>query len=77
MSIKNSRCPSDDIDMEESGPNFILQPFKLECLLPPIKNREFTLVLDLDETLIHYNESCEGGSFFLRPNSQKFIQEMH
>lgn len=46
---------------EEQGPNFILQPFQLTYLLPPIKDKEFTLVLDLDETLIHFEEGCDGG----------------
>jgi hypothetical protein len=28
--------------------------------LPPLKNRKYTLVLDMDETLIHFQE-LEGG----------------
>lgn len=50
-----------EIQGEEQGPNFILQPFQLTYLLPPIKDKEFTLVLDLDETLIHFQEGCNGG----------------
>ena len=66
-----------EIQGEEQGPNFILQPFQLTYLLPPIKEKEFTLVLDLDETLIHFQEGCNGGQFFLRPFSQEFIKKMH
>jgi TFIIF-interacting CTD phosphatase-like protein len=39
----------------------------------------YTLVLDLDETLIHYFEmggSDGGGHFLIRPHAQKFLREM-
>jgi Dullard-like phosphatase family protein len=35
------------------------------------------LVLDLDETLIHYEESSEGGQFLLRPYVQRFLKKMN
>jgi len=56
-----------------------------EPYLPaPDNTKKYTLVLDLDETLIHYvdmsqNEDEEGKdeSFFLtRPFCHKFLQEM-
>ena len=65
------------MEMNEIGPNFILQPFQFTQLLPPIQEKEFTLVLDLDETLIHFQESLDGGQFYLRPYSQEFIDKMH
>ena len=61
----------------ESGPAFIIQPFDTNKLLPSktvLKN--YTLVLDLDETLIHFSESKKGGEFFLRPYSKEFLIEM-
>jgi len=42
--------------------------------LPPIKDGfEFTLVLDLDETLIHYNEE---GYYLIRPGVMTFLDEL-
>jgi Dullard-like phosphatase family protein len=41
------------------------------------KDRKYTLVLDLDETLIHFEETQDGTShFLLRPGAQNFIKEM-
>ena len=56
--------------------------------LPALKAElEFTLVLDLDETLIHYiemsmpmsdddNDHGGGGHFLIRPGAHMFLQEM-
>lgn len=39
--------------------------------LPPMKvDKEFTLVLDLDETLIHYVEAEEGHELRVRPGAK-------
>ena len=47
------------------------------CLLP-IKNYlyNYSLVLDLDETLIHHFDTPTGGTFFLRPNCINFLKEL-
>lgn len=43
--------------------------------LPPISDeKEYTLVLDLDETLVHYYE--EGNTVLIRPQACQFLQEM-
>jgi TFIIF-interacting CTD phosphatase-like protein len=41
----------------------------------------FTLVLDLDETLIHFFEmpidtTHTGGHFLIRPGARKFLKDM-
>ena len=41
---------------------------------PP--SHDFTLVLDLDETLIHYNETPTGGNFQVRPHAISFLKEL-
>lgn len=65
------------------SPIFLFQPdthkVKLKKpLLPEIRSdREYTLVLDLDETLIHFEENSDGTSqFLLRPYAQNFIKEV-
>lgn len=41
-------------------------------------SRRYTLVLDLDETLIHYVDSgkSEGSFFLIRPFCMQFLKEM-
>ncbi len=39
-------------------------------------NREYTLVLDLDETLVHYFEMGPEGHFLVRPGCAEFLKEM-
>jgi TFIIF-interacting CTD phosphatase-like protein len=36
----------------------------------------YTLVLDLDETLVHYYENSGEGAFRIRPGCEKFLKEM-
>jgi TFIIF-interacting CTD phosphatase-like protein len=53
--------------------NKIKEPF-----LPPIDNNKFiyTLVLDLDETLVHYIEEKDRHYVQVRPYAEYFISEM-
>jgi CTD small phosphatase-like protein 2 len=36
----------------------------------------YTLVLDLDETLIHYDEEDPEGAFYIRPGALTFLHEL-
>ena len=49
-----------------------------EPFLPPIDNKKFlyTLVLDLDETLVHYIEEPERNYVQVRPYAEYFVSEM-
>lgn len=63
-------------------PFFLFQPDSNQmnaqrALLPPIHGRDYTLVLDLDETLVHFQEKENGKSqFLIRPYAQFFLKEM-
>ena len=37
---------------------------------------DYCLVLDMDETLVHYIEIDNEGTFFTRPGCLKFLKEM-
>jgi len=60
-----------DINSEE--PPRVL---KIPYLSPSTHKSEFTLVLDLDETLAHYVESEKDPKLLIRPGAQKFLKEM-
>ena len=40
------------------------------------KGTEYCLVLDLDETLVHYFEMGNEGTFLVRPGCDQFLKEM-
>ncbi|CAG9320127.1 unnamed protein product [Blepharisma stoltei] len=44
--------------------------------LPETEEDIYTLVLDLDETLIHYYEDGDEGGFLIRPGCQEFLEEV-
>ena len=46
--------------------------------LPPVSETEapYTLVLDLDETLVHYQEIENDGRILVRPGAEEFLEEM-
>jgi CTD small phosphatase-like protein 2 len=46
--------------------------------LPPInsKTNKYTLVLDLDETLVHYFQTEDEGKCLIRPHAEQFLKEM-
>ena len=62
----------------EINPDFLFQPIGAEMLqfpvlLPPKTcSRKFTLIVDLDETLIHYDK--EKKLFYVRPYTRHFLR---
>jgi TFIIF-interacting CTD phosphatase-like protein len=63
---------SSNPDLTTMLPN-IRPPF-----LPPKKpeDRQYTLVLDLDETLVHYSDAKNVGKFLIRPGARAFLEQM-
>ena len=56
---------------------FINVPGPYLAKLPPEQlNTTYTLVLDLDETLVHFFYTPSGGMFLIRPFCMKFLEEM-
>lgn len=51
------------------------EPIK-EPFLPPVAPDIYTLVLDLDETLVHFEEIGDAGQFFIRPFANEFLDEL-
>ena len=43
----------------------------------PLINRKYTLVLDLDETLIHFKTENGKSKFLIRPHTYKFLRNLH
>ena len=39
-----------------------------------LENSTYTLVLDLDETLVHFFFTPSGGTFLIRPYCMKFLE---
>lgn len=70
-------------ESDQEVPVFLFQPNTNEMrqdrmLLPPMRgDKEYTLVLDLDETLIHFEEKPDGSSqFLIRPFAQNFLKQV-
>lgn len=64
-------------NVKPKRPNFIIQPYRTNSFLPPKRSPlEYTLVLDLDETLIHCKRQEAKGRILLRPYVKEFLTEM-
>ena len=61
--------------LSELGFLDIPSPFLPE-LEDNIRNKTYTLVLDLDETLVHFFYTPSGGSFLIRPYCFEFLEKM-
>ncbi|CAK78867.1 unnamed protein product (macronuclear) [Paramecium tetraurelia] len=50
----------------------------IDCYQIPYlsKTNRYTLVIDLDETLVHYQELVDEGQFLVRPFAQQFLKDM-
>jgi Dullard-like phosphatase family protein len=74
----NASISSTSYYYEDEDPYFILQPLKIEKYLPdkPPLEKPYTLVLDLDETLVHFTENDNKGKFLVRPFAREFLLKL-
>lgn len=62
--------------------SYVFQPPNLQessitpPYLPEIKDKNLTLVLDLDETLVHYSIQGTSGQLMIRPYCEEFLAEV-
>jgi len=42
--------------------------------LPPVPSGTYTLVLDLDETLVHFVQNKDEGAVYIRPGCEEFLR---
>ncbi|KRX06617.1 HAD-like domain [Pseudocohnilembus persalinus] len=74
--LQNAQQIDDISDYIDDSLPKVYPPF-----LTPLEQEQkekYSLVLDLDETLVHYQESDdgEGGQFLVRPYAEQFLYEM-
>lgn len=64
--IRSAEDMNEELDLPHVEPPF----------LPAISSDRYTLVLDLDETLVHYTEDENSGQYQARPGVQEFLTEL-
>ncbi|KAL4511843.1 hypothetical protein ABPG72_012688 [Tetrahymena utriculariae] len=67
----------DDEDEEEFSEDRLIGTIPAPYLSPIDNPNKHTLVIDLDETLVHFQEiPDEGGQFLIRPHAEIFLQKL-
>ncbi|EAR88144.2 NLI interacting factor-like phosphatase family protein (macronuclear) [Tetrahymena thermophila SB210] len=79
LSYKNPNSKSKP-DQEENNSSSYQESSIIGTVQPPYlkdsPQKPYTLVIDLDETLVHYQELDDGGQFLVRPYAETFLEEM-
>jgi TFIIF-interacting CTD phosphatase-like protein len=66
----------DSLDIETVDSKDNIQALPQPPFLNPKPIKPYTLVLDLDETLVHYVEEGDNAFIQIRPGCEQFIDEM-
>lgn len=64
--IRSAEDMNEELDLPHVEPPF----------LPALSGDRYTLILDLDETLVHYTEDENSGQYQARPGVQEFLAEL-
>ena len=74
---QDTQLTEQTFDEGQEGPSSAVFDDPKEPFLGAATSDEiYTLVIDLDETLVHYQELPDGGQFLLRPYAEQFIAEL-
>ena len=78
QNLKQNNNNKNELNNNYLGSSFINNVREIPPFLPPINQRyKYTLVLDMDETLVHFFFAHINGMFFVRPYCFEFLNELN
>jgi CTD small phosphatase-like protein 2 len=78
QNLKQNNNNKNELNNNYLGSSFINNVREIPPFLPPINQRyKYTLVLDMDETLVHFFFTHINGMFFVRPYCFEFLNELN
>lgn len=75
IAIEDSVEGFDSVSVESTIYHPLLH-LSIKTITDDKQKQKYFLVLDLDETLVHYQEDGDQGKFLIRPFAYEFLEEM-